>query len=129
MKIKPKLDRRSKNDYQKIHDDKWVAVCRKAKRTIQQQLIIGQYLDSEILDKIEETTAAVKYGSYIYLHDNHGFGKDRMTKFNDGVTEIVNEAYNRECVDANGRHQEWDGCGIEHLQNEIKTRGIDLAKI
>lgn len=124
MKILGKADKRSKHDYQKQQDDAWSRACRQAKLTVQQQIIIGSYLDREIGDKIHEIVSAVKCASYIYLREKYEFGAQRLRSFNRGVSSLLNDSYGRETVDANGKNQQWDGCGIEHLEQKLKNLGI-----
>lgn len=128
MKIKPKLDRRSNDDYQQIDDREWNALCRTAGLSRKQQILVGAYCDKQIKRKINETENAIRFGAFIHLRDRYAFGKMRLIRFDRAVTEIVNDAYSKECVDANGKLQNWDGCGLEHLEQKLHSMGINIGK-
>lgn len=125
MKIKPKLDRRGDEDYQKIDDKEWNALCRSAGLSRRQQILISAYLDKQMKRKINEVQAATKYGAYIYLREKYRFGFKRIAQFERGVTDVLSDAYGKESIDANGHYQTWDGCGIEHLEHRLRQIGID----
>ena len=126
MKIKPKLDRRGDDDYQKIDDREWNMLCRNANLTRQQQICVGQYLDKQIKRKIREVENSVRYAALIYLRESHRFGAIRLARANQGINRVIVDAYDRDCIDANGVLQTWDGCGLEHLEQRLKANGINV---
>ena len=62
--------------------------------------------------------------------EREGFGTDvsrgatRIMRAQQYAVDVCNEAYGKECINANGRI-EYDGCGLEHLQNRLAKYNIE----
>lgn len=122
------LDKRS--DIDKKYDKMWNDLCRNAKLTARQSTIVSYYLRELLTLRIHEVESARDMSWISALIEREGFGTDqkrgavRLLRVQQLAADICNEAYSKECVNANGRI-EYDGCGIEHLQTRLRRHGVE----
>ncbi len=121
-------DKRS--DLDKKYDKMWNDLCRNAKLTARQSTLVSYYLRELLTLRIHEIESACDMGWLSALIESEGFGTDqkrgatRLMRVQQLAADIRNEAYGKECVNANGRI-EYDGCGIEHLQTRLRSHGVE----
>lgn len=128
MKANVKLDNR--NEIDKIWDNLWNELVRNAKLNPKQSMLVGKYLREIISLRIHEIESAVDMGWLIALIEGEGFGTDvkkgakRLLRVQQNAVNARNEAYSKNCVNANGRI-EYDGCGIEHLKARLARYNVE----
>lgn len=122
------LDKRSELD--KKYDKMWNKLCNQAKLTARQSTIVSYYLRELLSLRIHEVECARDMGWLASLIEGEGFGTDqkrgavKLMRSQQLAADICNEAYGKECVNANGRI-EYDGCGLERLQARLKSHGVE----
>lgn len=127
MKAKVTLDKRS--DFDKKWDKLWNELVRSAKLSAIQSTLVAAYLRKLMTMRIHEVESAVDMGWLLSLIEGEKFGTDvrhgatRLLRAQKKALEIRNDAYGKNCIDANG-HIEYDGCGLDRLQ--IKLRRYDV---
>jgi hypothetical protein len=132
MKAITNLDRRSAED--KADDRAWTKLCRDAKLTARQSMLVSQYLNNAISKRIQEIESASDMSWMIALVDCEKYGTDakrgavRLPRDYNYATKVRNEAYGHACVDANGFLQNYDMCGLYHLKNELRNRGVEFEE-
>lgn len=129
MKAKVNLDKRGK--VAKREDELLNAMKRDANLNPRQFAIVGHYYRELIGLKIHETEAAVEMSYLIALIEGEKYGTDvgrgavKIPRVQRNACEARNEAYGKSCVDANGVMNDYDGCGLEHLQIRLAKLGLD----
>lgn len=130
MKAKVELDKRGAAD--KKYDQMFNALVAKANLTPKQKMIVSAYLRTIIQEKIQEVENAVDMGYWIGLieveHFGHNARATRLPRLQKYVRDVVNEAYGKQCVDANGSFLDYDGCGIEHLIARLARHGVEFVE-
>lgn len=125
MKAKVKLDKRAEQD--KRYDMLFEKMAREANLNPRQKFIVREYLRGIIHEKIQEVEDAMSIGFWIGLIDIYKFGCNeratRLPKLQNYVREVLNDAYDRDCVDANGVI-DYDGCGLIRLKNRLRNYGV-----
>lgn len=128
MKVKVELDKRSELD--KKFDNLFDKMVRDANLTPKQKYIVRKYLISTIGEKVKEVEDAMNMGFWIGLIELFKFGHNkratRLLRLQNYVREVVNEAYGKECFDANGLLH-YDGCGLEHLKTHLARHGVEFV--
>lgn len=128
MKAKAELDKR--NDLDKRFDRLFDKMVRDATLTPKQKYIVRRYLISVIGEKVREVEDAMDMGFWIGLIELFNFGHTkratRLPRLQNYVREVVNEAYGKESIDANGLLH-YDGCGIEHLKTRLARHGVEFS--
>lgn len=128
MKAKVELDKRNATD--KREDRMFDKMVRDANLSPKQKYIVTRYFDVTIGEKIREVENAMNMGFWIGLIELHKYGHNkRATKLpnlQNYVRDVINEAYGKDCVDANGRVC-YDGCGIEHLKAHLARHGVEFV--
>ena len=131
MKAKVNLDRRCKED--KADDRAWDKLCRDAKLNPRQSMLVSQYLHDMISKRIRETESATDMSWMIALVDCEKFGTDakrgakRLPRDYKYAAHVRNDAYSHACIDANGVLQDYDMCGLAHLKNQLRNRGVEFG--
>ena len=124
-----KKDRRSEID--RKFDMMYNGMVAKAKLTPKQSQIVARYLREIMAMRLHEIESARDMGWLLSLIEIEHFGTNvkrgakRLLRVQQGMADIVNEAYGHECIDANGYWQSYDGCGLEHLQQRLKRHGVE----
>ena len=128
MKAKVVLDKR--DEFDKKYDILFEKMVRDASLNPRQKYIVQNYLKSIIGEKIREVEDAMDIGFWIGLIDLFQFGHNkratRLIRLQKYVREILNEAYGKDCINANGEI-EYDGCGLYRLKNRLKNYGIEFV--
>jgi hypothetical protein len=128
MKAKVNLDKRS--NAEKIWDAMYNAMVREAHLSPKQEAVVSIYLRNIIGLRIHEVESAVEMGFHIALIEGEKFGTDvkrgakRLLRVQNNAVAARNEAYGKECIDANGCLT-YDGCGLEHLQTRLARHGVE----
>lgn len=111
-------------------DEMFERLVRDASLNPKQRAIVRAYVRDLLSLKIHEIEGAVEM-SYIYsLVEVEHFGVDsnrgakRLRRVQARATEVLNDAYGKDCFDGMGRHLSYDGCGYEHLQTKLESIGI-----
>ena len=128
MKSKVELDKR--NDLDKRYDRLFDKMVRDAHLTPKQKYIVTNYIEKVIGEKVREVENAMDMGFWISIIELFNFGHNkratRLPRLQNYVREVINEAYGKDCVDANG-HVCYDGCGIEHLKTRLAKHGVEFV--
>lgn len=129
MKAKVELDRRTESD--KKYDQMFNTMVRKANLNPRQSFVVREYLRNIVGERIRECENAMNMGFWIGLIELHNFGHNkratRLPRLQDYVRDVVNEAYGKECIDANGCLVDYDGCGIQHLKVRLQRHGVEFV--
>ena len=109
-------------------DEMFEELCRKARLDAKQRYLVKAY-EHEILNlKIHETEGAVEMSYMLALIQTERYGTTqgakRLNRVQRRAVELINDAYGKGCIDAQGRAISYDGCGFERLQNKLKSCGI-----
>lgn len=129
MKAIVEADRRSEVD--KMYDTMYNKMVRKARLTPVQENVVAAYLRELLCLRIHETECAVDMGWLIALIEGEKFGTDvsrgakRLLRAQALAAEARNEAYGKDCINANGVWVDYDGCGLEHLQVRLSRYGVE----
>lgn len=129
MKARVNLDKRSEVD--KKWDKLWNDLVRNARLSPMQSALVSKYLRQIITLRINEIESAVDMGWLLALIESENFGTDvskgatRLLRVQKHAVEVRNEAYGKGCIDANGVYDEYDGCGLEHLQVRLARYGVE----
>lgn len=129
MKSLVKRDRRCEID--KEFDMAWNRMCREAKLSPKQSAVVAHYLRWVIRRRIVEIESAVDMGWLIALIESEKFGTDvkkgakRLMRVQQYCADIRNEAFGHDCIDGNGDFNEYDNCGLEHLQIRLNRHGVE----
>lgn len=129
--MKAKINTDMRNPIDRKFDDMWNRLCREAKLTAKQSVLVAKYLRDIMGMRIHEIESAVDMGWLLALIESEKFGTDvkhgakRLVRTQQKCVDIRNEAYGHKCVDANGFWQKYDGCGLEHLQNRLARYGVE----
>ena len=129
MKAIIKKDRRSAID--RRFDDLWNKLCREARLTPMQSNLVGKYLREIMIIRFHEIQSADDMSWLLSLIEVEGWGTDvtkgakRLVRAQQKSADIRNEAFGHECVDANGFWQSYDGCALEHLQSQLRSKGVE----
>ena len=124
-----KKDRRSEID--RKFDMMFNGMVAKAKLTPKQSQIVSRYLREIMGMRLHEIEAARDMGWLLSLIEVEHYGTDvkrgatKLLRVQQGMADIVNEAYGHDCIDANGYWQSYDGCGLEHLQQRLARHGVE----
>lgn len=128
MKAKVELDKRGEID--KRFDRLFDKMVRDANLNPKQKYIVRKYLISTIGEKVREVENAMNMGFWIGLIELFNFGCNkratRLPRLQNYVRDVVNEAYGKESIDANG-FLHYDGCGIEHLKTHLARHGVEFV--
>jgi hypothetical protein len=129
MKAIIKKDNRSSAD--RKFDDMWNKMVRDAKINPTQERIIGSYLRELLVIRVHETQSADDMSWLLSLIEGEHYGTSikhgaiRLLRAQAKSAEIRNDAYSHSCIDANGVFQKYDGCGLEYLQNRLKSHEVE----
>lgn len=129
MKAIIQKDRRSEID--RRFDDLWNKLCREARLTPMQSNLVGKYLREIMIIRFHEIQSADDMSWLLSLIEVEGWGTDvtkgakRLVRAQQKSADIRNEAFGHECVDANGFWQSYDGCALEHLQSQLRSKGVE----
>jgi hypothetical protein len=129
MKTLVERDRRCEND--KAFDKAWNKMCSFAKLSPKQSAIVAQYLRWLIRKRHVEIESAVDMGWLIALIESEHFGTNvnrgakRLMRVQQYAVNVRNEAYSQTCIDGNGDWNEYDNCGLEHLQIRLNRHGVE----
>lgn len=128
MKAKALLDKRSEAD--KKYDRLFDKMVRDANLSPKQRMIVTNYIAKITGEKVREVENAMDMGFWIGLIELFNFGHNkratRLPKLQAYVRDVVNEAYGKDCIDANGQVC-YDGCGIEHLKMHLARHGVEFV--
>ena len=128
MKARVTLDKRS--DFDKKWDKMWNDLVRNAKLTPIQSGLVGRYLRELLQMRMGEIEAACDMAWLLALIEGENFGTDpnkgatRLLRVQQNAVTARNEAYGKQCIDANGC-VDYDGCGIEHLKVRLARYGVE----
>jgi hypothetical protein len=129
MKTLVERDRRC--EFDKEFDKAWNKMCREAKLNPKQSAIVAHYLRWVIRKRHVEIESAVDMGWLIALIESEHFGTNvnrgakRLMRVQQYAVDVRNEAYGHTCIDGNGDWNEYDNCGLEHLQIRLKRHGVE----
>ena len=129
MKAKVNLDKRTESD--KMWDDLHNRMIRQANLSQKQSYIVTKYMRDLIGLRIHEIEAAVEMSYLLALIEGERFGTDvnrgakRLMRVQQNAVEIRNEAYGHAQINANGRVDDYDGCGLAHLQVRLARYGVE----
>lgn len=129
MKAIIKKDKR--NEVSRKFDDMWNKMVRDAKLNATQEMVVRLYLREIMTIRIHEIQSADDMSWILSLIEGEKFGTDvkkgavKLLRVQAKTAEIRNEAYGHGCIDANGVYQEYDGCGLEYLQNRLQRYGVE----
>ena len=74
---------------------------------------------------------AMSIGFWIGLIEQQKFGCNeratRLPALHKYVRQVLNEAYDKDCVNANGQI-EYDNCGLIRLKNRLKSHGVKFSE-
>ena len=128
MDTKVNVDKRHEID--KKYDAMFNKMVRDAALNARQRIVVGRYLRTIVGERIHEVENAMNMGFWIALIELEHFGCNkratRLPRIQDRVIEIVGDAYERKCIDANGCILDYDGCGIERLKSRLKSLGLEV---
>lgn len=128
MEVKVELDKRCEED--KRFDRLFDKMVRDANLNPRQKYIVRRYLISVIGEKVREVEDAMDIGFTIGLIELFNFGHNkkatRLPRLKKYVRDVVNEAYGKDAVDANGCLH-YDGCGLEHLKMRLARHGVEFV--
>ncbi len=128
MKVKVELDKRCEHD--KKYDQMFNKMVRDANLSPKQKHIVSKYISTVISEKVREVEDAMDIGFWIGLIEVEHFGCNkratRLPRLQKYVRDVVNEAYGKECIDANG-HLVYDGCGIDYLKLRLERHGVEFV--
>ena len=128
MKAKVQIDNRSEAD--RKFDELWTKMVKSAKLNPMQSHIVANYLKEVMNMRIHEIESAVDMGWLIALIESEKFGTDvkrgakKLIRAQKYACDARNEAYGHDMVDANGRWDDYDGCGLQHLQIRLERHGV-----
>ena len=128
MKAKVTLDKRS--EFDKKWDKMWNDLVRNAKLSPMQSALVGRYLRELMGMRIHEIESACDMAWLLALIEGEGYGTDvsrgatRLLRVQQHAVDVRNEAYGKECINANGRI-EYDGCGLEHLKVRLARYNVE----
>ena len=129
MNVKVQRDRRCAED--KRYDVMLSKMVRDAALTAKQRLIVSQYVDTILREKINEVENAMNCAFWIALIESERFGRNkratRLPRLQKYVIEVLNEAYSHDCFDANLRFG-YDGLGLVRLRRRLKDYGIEVEE-
>ena len=129
MNVKVQRDRRCAED--KRYDVMLSKMVRDASLTAKQRLIVSQYFDTILREKINEVENAMSAAFWIGLIESERFGRNkratRLPRLQKYVLEVLNEAYSHDCFDAN-LHFGYDGLGLARLRRRLKDYGIEAEE-
>lgn len=129
MKARVNLDKRGR--IAKREDEMLNAMKRDAGLNPRQFAIVGHYIRNLAALLVHENEAAMEMSYMIALIEGEKFGTDpgrgacRIPRVQKNAAEAREEAYGKSCVDANGYINDYDGCGLEHLQIRLARHGVD----
>lgn len=129
MKALVERDRRCELD--KEFDGAWNKMCSSARLSPKQSAIVAQYLRWVIRKRIVEIESAVDMGWLIALIESEKFGTNvnrgakRLMRVQQYAVDVRNEAFGHDCIDGNGDFNEYDNCGLEHLQIRLNRHGVE----
>lgn len=128
MKAKALLDKRSEAD--KKYDRLFDKMVRDANLSPKQRMIVINYIAKITGEKVREVENAMDMGFWIGLIELEHFGHNKratkLPRLQAYVRDVVNEAYGKDCIDANGQVC-YDGCGIEHLKMHLARHGVEFV--
>lgn len=129
MNVKVQRDRRCAED--KRYDLLMSKMVRDAALTAKQRVIVSQYFDTILREKINEVENAMNCAYWIALIESERFGRNkratRLPRLQKYVLEVLNEAYSHDCFDAN-LHFGYDGLGLVRLRRRLKDYGIEVEE-
>lgn len=120
-----------RNDIDRKFDMMYNGMVAKAKLTPKQSQIVARYLREIMGMRLHEIESARDMGWLLSLIEVEHYGTDvkrgatKLLRVQQGMADIINEAYGHECIDANGYWQSYDGCGLEHLQQRLARHGVE----
>lgn len=129
MKSIVEKDKRSALD--KKYDDMWNKLCRNARLNPVQSNLVSKYLRDIIGLRINEIECAMDMSWMISLIESEHFGTDakrgakRLVRAQRYTRDVANEAYGKGSINANGVWDDYDGCGLEHLQLRLAKHGVE----
>lgn len=129
MKAIIQKDRRSAID--RRFDEMWNKLCREARLTPIQSNLVAKYLREIMTVRFHEIQSADDMSWLLALIEVAKWGTDvtkgakRLIQAQKKSAEIRNDAFGHECVDANGFWQSYDGCALEHLQSQLRSKGVE----
>lgn len=129
MKALVERDRRCAED--KAFDGAWNKMCKEARLNPKQSAIVAQYLRWVIIKRMIEIESAVDMGWLIALIESEHFGTDvkrgakKLVRVQQYACDVRNEAFGHDCIDGNGDWNEYDNCGLEHLQIRLHRHGVE----
>ena len=128
MKAKVNLDKRCHSE--KVYNAMYNAMVKDAHLSPKQEVVVAKFIRAIIAMRIHEVESAVEMGFHIALIEGEKFGTDvkrgakRLLRVQENAVAARNEAYGKECIDANG-NLTYDGCGLEHLQTRLARYGVE----
>lgn len=130
MKAKVNLDKR--DELEKKYDLMFNTMVRKANLNPKQRIIVFGYLRNIIGERIREVENAMNMGFWLGLIELEHFGCNKraikLPRLQNYVRDVVNDAYGKECIDANGCIA-YDGCGIERLKYKLHALGVEFVDV
>lgn len=129
MKVKANIDKRNIED--KRYDMLFDRMVRESNLNPRQKYVVQNYLRGIISEKIREVEDAMSIGFWIGLIEQQKFGCNeratRLPELHKYVRQVLNEAYDKDCVNANGQI-EYDNCGLIRLKNRLKSHGVKFSE-
>lgn len=120
-----------RNEIDRKFDMMFNGMVAKAKLTPKQSQIVARYLREIMAMRLHEIESARDMGWLLSLIEVEHYGTDvkrgatKLLRVQQGMADIVNEAYGHDCIDANGYWQSYDGCGLERLQQRLARHGVE----
>lgn len=125
------INKDKRNEIDRKFDMMFNGMVAKAKLTPKQSQIVARYLREIMAMRLHEIESARDMGWLLSLIEVEHYGTDvkrgatKLLRVQQGMANIVNEAYGHDCIDANGYWQSYDGCGLEHLQQRLARHGVE----
>ena len=129
MKAKVQIDNRSESD--RKFDELWTKMTKNARLSPMQSRIVADYLRQIMNLRIHEIESAVDMAWLIALIESEKFGTDvkkgavKLLRTQQYACDVRNEAYGHDIIDGNGWYNDYDGCGLQHLQMRLERHGVE----
>lgn len=129
MNARVRIDNRSEAD--RKFDELWTKMTKNARLSPMQSRIVADYLRQIMNLRIHEIESACDMGWLIALIESEKFGTDvkkgavKLLRTQQYACDVRNEAYGHDIIDGNGWYNDYDGCGLQHLQMRLERHGVE----
>lgn len=129
MNAKVRIDNRSEAD--RKFDALWTKMVKSAKLSPMQSQIVAKYLKDIMNMRIHEIESACDMAWLISLIESGKYGTNvkkgakKLIREQKYACEVRDEAYSHDIIDGNGWYNDYDGCGLQHLQMRLERHGVE----